>query len=56
MELRSIADRELIRLESDARLMRTLYPRWIRLRGNTLKLSGRTVAATSSFNQVSYFI
>lgn len=53
MELRSIADRELTRLERDARLMRTLYPRWMLLRANSLKMSGRQTAATALFNQVS---
>lgn len=53
MELRSIADRELTRLERDARLMRALYPRWLLLRANSLKLSSRKTAATAMFDQVS---
>ncbi|XP_028156359.1 adenylate cyclase type 10-like [Ostrinia furnacalis] len=46
MELRSVADRELTRLEKDARLVRVMYPRWLLLKGNSLNLSGRTAAAT----------
>ncbi|XP_037867949.1 adenylate cyclase type 10 isoform X1 [Bombyx mori] len=49
MELRSIADKELTGLEADARLIRSLYPRWLLLKANSLKLSGRS--ATSLLNQ-----
>ncbi|KOB77189.1 putative soluble adenylyl cyclase [Operophtera brumata] len=31
--------------------MRALYPRWMLLRANSLKLSGRQTAATALFNQ-----
>lgn len=55
MELRSIADRELARLESDARLLRTLYPRWCLLRANSSMLSGRFAVANGFFNQVRYY-
>ncbi|XP_026761565.2 adenylate cyclase type 10-like [Galleria mellonella] len=51
MELRSIADRELTRLEKDARLMRTIYPRWILLKANSLYLSGHHTAANTAFSQ-----
>ncbi|XP_059051739.1 adenylate cyclase type 10-like [Achroia grisella] len=51
MELRSMADRELSRLEKDARIMRTIYPRWILLKANSLSLSGRRTAANTAFNQ-----
>lgn len=53
MELRSIADRELTKLEGDARVLRLMYPRWLLLKGNSLQLSGRTTAAYTAFNQVS---
>lgn len=53
MELRSIADRELIRLEKDARLMRIVYPRLLLLKGDSLYLSGRYNTADTIFNQVS---
>nr|XP_021191693.2 adenylate cyclase type 10 [Helicoverpa armigera] len=53
MELRSIADRELARLENDARQLRALYPRWCLLRANSSMLSGRHAAATVIFNQAS---
>ncbi|XP_023944744.2 adenylate cyclase type 10-like [Bicyclus anynana] len=51
MELRSLADRELSRLEKDARDLRAVYPRWILLKANSFKLSGRQTAAKSLFNQ-----
>ncbi|KAJ0172180.1 hypothetical protein K1T71_012153 [Dendrolimus kikuchii] len=51
MELRSIADRELSRLEKDVRFWRALYPRWTLLKANSLKLSGRLVAANTLYNQ-----
>ncbi|KAM3962169.1 adenylate cyclase type 10-like [Aphomia sociella] len=53
MELRSIADRELTRLEKDVRLMHTVYPRWILLKANSLLLSGRRTAASTAFSQAS---
>lgn len=53
MELRSIADRELTRLENEARLLRSVYPRWLLLRAESLSLSGRRAAANAAFNQVS---
>lgn len=52
MELRSLADRELIRLENDAKNCRAMYPRWIILKANTLYLSGRQALATTVLNQV----
>ncbi|XP_045778992.1 adenylate cyclase type 10-like isoform X2 [Maniola jurtina] len=51
MELRSLADRELTRLEKDARDLRAVYPRWILLKANSLSLSGRQSAAMALFNQ-----
>ncbi|XP_034836229.1 adenylate cyclase type 10-like isoform X1 [Maniola hyperantus] len=51
MELRSLADRELTRLEKDARFSRVVYPRWILLKANSLDLSGRRSAAMALFNQ-----
>ncbi|XP_073959541.1 adenylate cyclase type 10-like [Choristoneura fumiferana] len=51
MELRSLADRELIRLENDAKNCRAMYPRWIILKANTLYLSGRQALATTVLNQ-----
>lgn len=55
MELRSIADRELSRLEKDCRFTRTIFPRWCLLKANSLFLSGRQTAATAMFNQVRSF-
>lgn len=54
MELRSLADRELARLEKDARNLRAIYPRWIFFKANSLRLSGRNAAATVLFNQVRF--
>ncbi|CAH2095404.1 unnamed protein product [Euphydryas editha] len=51
MELRSLADKELLRLEKDARILRAIYPRWILLKANSLRLSGRKAAASILFNQ-----
>ncbi|XP_047986326.1 adenylate cyclase type 10-like [Leguminivora glycinivorella] len=51
MELRSLADQKLVSLEHDAKLCRVIYPRWITLRANSLYLSGRRSAATTTFNQ-----
>ncbi|XP_047537856.1 adenylate cyclase type 10-like [Vanessa atalanta] len=51
MELRSLADRELGELERDARNLRTIYPRWLLLKANSLRLSGRLTTATVFFNQ-----
>ncbi|XP_030023044.1 adenylate cyclase type 10 isoform X2 [Manduca sexta] len=51
MELRSIADRELTKLEKDVRLLRVLYPRWMLLKANSFKLSGRLTASVTLFNQ-----
>ncbi|CAG9793302.1 unnamed protein product [Diatraea saccharalis] len=51
VELHSIADRELTRLERSTRLMRTVYPRWILLKANSNSLSGRLVAANNMYNQ-----
>lgn len=56
MELRSIADRELTKLEKDARVLRALFPRWILLKANSLKLSGRQIGANTLFGQVRNFI
>lgn len=56
MELRSIAERELTRLEKDARLMRAIYPRWMLLKGNSLFLSGRQNAAMTTYNHVSILL
>lgn len=53
MELRSIAERELIRLEKDARLLRAAYPRWLLLKSNSLLLSGRQSLAVANYNHVS---
>uniref|UniRef100_A0A2A4IZ27 Guanylate cyclase domain-containing protein n=1 Tax=Heliothis virescens TaxID=7102 RepID=A0A2A4IZ27_HELVI len=53
MELRSIADKELARLENDARQLRALYPRWCLLRANSSMLSGRHAAANVFFSQAS---
>ncbi|CAG4966384.1 unnamed protein product [Parnassius apollo] len=50
MELRSIADRELNRLEKDARLLRIIYPRWMLLKANCLLLSGRQNPAINLSN------
>lgn len=52
MELRSIADRELSRLENDAQMLRAVYPRWILLKASSCRLSGRQTAASGYFNQV----
>ncbi|KAH9639501.1 hypothetical protein HF086_003634 [Spodoptera exigua] len=51
MELRSVADRELARLENDARLLRAAFPRWCLLKANSSMLSGRNVAANTLYNQ-----
>ncbi|KAJ8711801.1 hypothetical protein PYW08_008755 [Mythimna loreyi] len=51
MELRSVADRELARLENDSRVLRALYPRWCLLRANSCMLSGRLPLANGFFNQ-----
>ncbi|KAJ2954748.1 hypothetical protein O0L34_g3051 [Tuta absoluta] len=51
MELRSIADRELTALEKNCRTMRVIYCRWIRLKSNSLGLSGRQAASTAMLNQ-----
>ncbi|XP_039760062.1 adenylate cyclase type 10-like [Pararge aegeria] len=51
VELRSLADRELSRLEHDARDLRAVYPRWMLLKAASLNLSGRHTAATSLLNQ-----
>uniref|UniRef100_A0A2H1WSR3 SFRICE_010761 n=1 Tax=Spodoptera frugiperda TaxID=7108 RepID=A0A2H1WSR3_SPOFR len=51
MELRSVADRELARLENDARLLGAALPRWSLLKANSSMLSGRNVIANSLFNQ-----
>ncbi|CAB3233369.1 unnamed protein product [Arctia plantaginis] len=51
MELRSIADRELARLENDAQMLRAVYPRWFLLKANSCRLSGRHSAANGYFNQ-----
>ncbi|RVE45653.1 hypothetical protein evm_009702 [Chilo suppressalis] len=51
VELHSLADRELTRMEKSARLMRTVYPRWILLKASSCRLSGRQVAANNMFNQ-----
>ncbi|CAK1593969.1 unnamed protein product [Parnassius mnemosyne] len=50
LELRSIADRELVRLEKDARFLRIIYPRWMLLKANSLLLSGRQNAAMNLSN------
>lgn len=52
MELRSLADRELTKLEKDARTIRAINPRWLLLKANSLRLSGRQAAATVLVKQV----
>lgn len=52
MELRSLADRELSRLEKDARVCRAVYPRWLFLRANSYKMSGRQALGNAGFAQV----
>lgn len=54
MELRSVADRELARLENDARLLGAALPRWSLLKANSSMLSGRNVIANSLINQVRF--
>ncbi|XP_022815535.1 adenylate cyclase type 10-like [Spodoptera litura] len=51
MELRSVADRELARLENDARLLRAAFPRWSLLKANSSMLSGRNIVANTLFSQ-----
>jgi hypothetical protein len=36
--------------------MRVVYPRWIRLRANSISLSGRHTTASNTFNQVSTYL
>lgn len=54
MELRSLADRELNKLEQDAKLCRTIYPRWLRNRATSYSLSGRFALANTEYNKVTY--
>ncbi|XP_053615878.1 adenylate cyclase type 10-like [Plodia interpunctella] len=49
MELRSMADKQLSKLEKDARLMRTVYPRWLLLKAYSCNISSRK--AGYFFNQ-----
>ncbi|XP_013185983.2 adenylate cyclase type 10 [Amyelois transitella] len=49
MELRSIADKQLSKLEKDVRLMRSIYPRWLLLKAYSCSLSSRK--AGYYFNQ-----
>ncbi|XP_032522428.2 adenylate cyclase type 10-like [Danaus plexippus] len=51
MELHSLADHELSRLEKDARLLRTIYPRWMLIKAYSMNVSGRHSAANTLFNQ-----
>ncbi|XP_045504242.1 adenylate cyclase type 10-like [Colias croceus] len=44
MELRSLADKELMRLERDSKVLKSIWPRWLLLKANSLNLSGRNTA------------
>ncbi|XP_038207347.1 adenylate cyclase type 10-like, partial [Zerene cesonia] len=50
MELRSLADKELMRLERDSKMFKSIWPRWLLLKANSLSLSGRNTA-TNTFLQ-----
>ncbi|CAK1545542.1 unnamed protein product [Leptosia nina] len=51
MELRSLADKELMRLEGDTKVVKVIEPRWLLLKANSLNLSGRHNVAASTFTQ-----
>lgn len=53
MELRSQADKELVKLERDARACKAIFPKWLLLKANSYSLSGR--AATSLYSQVRHW-
>ncbi|XP_045516720.1 uncharacterized protein LOC123709424 isoform X7 [Pieris brassicae] len=51
MELRSLADKELMRLEQDTKVLKAIGPRWLLLKANSLHLSARCNAAKATFTQ-----
>ncbi|XP_050679372.1 adenylate cyclase type 10-like isoform X2 [Leptidea sinapis] len=51
MELRSLADKELTRLEQDVKIVRAITPRWYLLKSKSLSLSGRYTYAAVANNQ-----
>ncbi|XP_022114749.2 adenylate cyclase type 10-like isoform X1 [Pieris rapae] len=51
MELRSLADKELMRLEQDTKVLKAIGPRWLLLKANSLNLSARCNAAKATFIQ-----